>query len=206
MAAFIALEGLDGVGKSTLVKGLAEHFAGVAMSTPGDALTQARPLVLTAFAHDELAKALFYAASVSSQGNAARRQVEQGHWVVMDRYWASTIAYAKSRGVVADLESLSRHFPVPNLTILVHLDEDERRARLFNRDATPEDLETLNPAFRNRVFADLQNRCDGMADVTGLGKVDAVRTLVNYINTTLSSTSSHLGSNPRPKLSEEDYV
>ncbi len=34
MAAFIALEGLDGVGKSILVKGLAEHFAGVAMSPP----------------------------------------------------------------------------------------------------------------------------------------------------------------------------
>ncbi len=105
----------------------------------------------------------------------------------MDRYWASTIAYAKSRGVGADLKSLSRHFPVPDLTILVHLDEDERRARLFNRGATPEDLETLNPAFRNRVFADLQKRCDGMTDVSGLGVEDAVRKLVSYINSTLSS-------------------
>ena len=196
MAAFIALEGLDGVGKSTLVKGLAEHFAGVAMSTPGDALAQARPHVLTAFAHDELAKALFYAASVSSQGNAARRQVEQGHWVVMDRYWASTIAYANSRGVIADLKSLSRYFPVPDLTILVHLDEDERRARLFNRGATPEDLETLNPAFRNRVFADLQKRCDSMTDVSGLGVADAVRKLVSYINSTLSSPPVDAASAP----------
>lgn len=182
MAAFIALEGLDGVGKSTLVKGLAEHYGGVAMSTPGEALAAVRPHVLGTFAHDQLAKALFYAASVSSQGNVALQQVAQGHWVVMDRYWASTVAYAKGRGVVTDLDLLSEHLPAPDLTILVLLDEDERRTRLTQRGTTAEDLETLNPGFRSQVLGDLQDRCDCTVDVSGLSPTEAVLKLASLIN------------------------
>lgn len=38
MAGFVAIEGLDGVGKSTILNSLAARFSGHAMSTPGPAL------------------------------------------------------------------------------------------------------------------------------------------------------------------------
>lgn len=166
MAGFVAIEGLDGVGKSTMLNKLAERFSGHAMSTPGPALRSCRPAILEAFSHDELAKALFYAASVSSEGRHARNLVERGEWVFMDRYWASTLAYAKARGVSAELEVLGQSLIKPDITILLILNEPDRQQRLFARGATPEDMETLNPGFRERVLEELRSHADISVDVT----------------------------------------
>jgi len=166
MAGFVAIEGLDGVGKSTMLNKLAERFSGHAMSTPGPALRSCRPAILEAFAHDELAKALFYAASVSSEGRHARNLVERGEWVFMDRYWASTLGYAKARGLSADLEALGKSLIKPDITILLILNEADRQQRLFARGATPEDMETLNPGFRERVLEELRSHADISVDIT----------------------------------------
>lgn len=166
MAGFVAIEGLDGVGKSTILNKLAERFSGHAMSTPGPALRGCRPAVLEAFAHDELAKALFYAASVSSQGRHARNLVECGEWVFMDRYWASTLAYAKARGVSAELEILGQSLIKPDITILLILNEPDRQKRLYARGATSEDVETLNPCFRERALEELRSHADIFVDAT----------------------------------------
>lgn len=172
MGGFIAIEGLDGVGKSTVVRLLAESFSGHAMGTPGPALRDSRQAVLDAFADDELAKALFYAASVSSQGRLARSRAERGEWVFMDRYWASTLAYAKARGVTADLESLSLSLIQPDLTVLLLLDESERQYRLQARGTTPEDMETLDPGFCQCVLDELQARASLVVDITGLAMAE----------------------------------
>lgn len=160
MAGFVAIEGLDGVGKSTVLNKLAERFSGHAMSTPGAALRSNRPAILEAFAHDELAKALFYTASVSSEGRHARSLVERGEWVFMDRYWASTLAYAKARGISADLELLGQSLIKPDITILLLLDEPDRQQRLLARGATAEDMETLDPVFRECVIDELMAHAD----------------------------------------------
>ncbi|WP_346796315.1 AAA family ATPase [Halomonas sp. Bachu 37] len=156
MGVFVAIEGLDGVGKTTVVQQLAERFSGHALSTPGRALRDSRKPVLEAFAEDELAKALFYTASVSSQGRLAHSLAERGEWVFVDRYWASTLAYAKARGVTADLDQLGRSLIQPDLTILLILDEPERQRRLHKRGATIEDIETLDPKFRQCVLEELR--------------------------------------------------
>lgn len=172
MGGFIAIEGLDGVGKSTVVQQLAGCFSGHAMSTPGPALRECRQAVLEAFADDELAKALFYAASVSSQGRQARKKAERGEWVFMDRYWASTFAYAKARGVTADIEPLSQSLIQPDLTVLLLLDESERQRRLHARGATVEDMETLDPVFRQCVLDELHARASLVIDITGFTESD----------------------------------
>ena len=161
MAGFVAIEGLDGVGKSTILNRLAERFSGHAMSTPGPALRSSRPAILEAFAHDELAKALFYAASVSSEGRH-----ERGEWVFMDRYWASTLAYAKARGVSAELDFLGQSLVKPDITILLLLDEPDRQQRLLARGATAEDMETLDPGFRECVLDELMAHADIAVNTT----------------------------------------
>lgn len=168
MAGFVAIEGLDGVGKSTILNSLAVRFSGHAMSTPGPALRSSRPAILEAFAHDELAKALFYAASVSSEGRHARSLVERGEWVFMDRYWASTLAYAKARGVIAELELLGQSLVKPDITILLLLDEPDRQQRLLARGATAEDMETLDPGFRECVLDELMAHADIAVNTTHL--------------------------------------
>ena len=184
MGGFIAVEGLDGVGKSTVVQKLAGCFPGHAMSTPGTALRECRQVVMEAFADDELAKALFYAASVSSQGRQARKRAEDGEWVFMDRYWASTLAYAKARGVTADIEPLTQSLIQPDLTVLLLLDETERQRRLHARGATVEDMETLDPVFRDCVLDELLAHANQVIDVTGF---------------TLSDLSARLSSDIRKK-------
>ncbi|MNF73884.1 Thymidylate kinase [compost metagenome] len=167
MGGFVAIEGLDGVGKSTVIELLARCFSGHAMSTPGLELHEIRKATLDAFADDELAKALFYAASVSSQGRKARNLTERGEWVFMDRYWASTLAYAKARGVTADLHQLSNNLIQPDMTVLLLLNEPERKRRLLTRGATVEDVETLDPDFRLCVLNELKARACLKIDVSG---------------------------------------
>lgn len=181
MSRFIVIEGLDGVGKSTLVNKLAEEFSGHAMSTPGPALRDVRQSILDAFAQDELAKALFYTASVSSEGKKARLLADSGEWVFMDRYWASTLAYAQARGVTANLDALSNSLTQSDLTILLQLDEVERQHRLQTRGATVEDMETLEPKFRKHVLEELQARADLIVDISGLAEVDAAEKLSGAI-------------------------
>ncbi len=174
LAKFIVLEGLDGVGKTTLVSGLAEFYGGVFMNTPGEMFANIRSTVLTALEEDQLGRALFYAATVSAQGCKARQILNSGQSVIMDRYWASTIAYAKARGVTANLDPLAPEFECPDVVVLITLDEQHRRIRLRKRGMTDEDYETLDSSFNQRVMRELTSRCSVQVDVSGLDERDAV--------------------------------
>lgn len=157
---FVAIEGLDGTGKSTLTRGLAADLGGEPWSTPGERIQPVRGQVLAALGLDPLARALFYAATVASQGRRAREAARSGRVVVMDRYWLSTMAYARARGVDADLSGIRAGLPAPDLTLFLTLAEPERERRLRARGAcTAADLETLDPAFRHTVL-----RCSTSVD------------------------------------------
>ena len=154
---FIVLEALDGVGKTTLVQSLAQALGGVAMNTPGPELRALGPGLLAGIGPDQTARALFYGATVRAQGVAARRIVDGGRSVVMDRYWLSTLSYARARGVQGALEGLEPLLPPADLTLLLTLPEAERVHRIHARgQATAADRETFNPDFRARVLAEMR--------------------------------------------------
>jgi dTMP kinase len=166
---FVTLDALDGVGKATLVMGVARRLGGVAMDTPGPQLRALAPQVLAALGDAQVARCLFYAASVISQGKAARTRADAGETLVMDRYWPSTVAYARARGVEVDLDPLLPAVPWPDLSILVVIDEEERCRRLRSRGSmTVADAETLDPRFRATVLHHLTRLTDVVIDVTGL--------------------------------------
>lgn len=190
MAYFIAVEGLDGIGKSTIINGMAKVFSGHAMNTPGDALRDIRKLIIDDFADDELAKVLFYTATVSSQGKKARNIADSGEWVFMDRYWASTVAYAKTRGVDTDFNMLSSGLVQPDITILLTLDETERQRRLLSRGTTAEDLETLDSGFRQCVLDEYQTHATMVVDISGLDTEPAIQTLEQLITNKVKSMKS----------------
>jgi dTMP kinase len=178
---FIVLEGLDGVGKSTLAQGVAQSLGGVLTSTPGSEFASVRGDILQALKQDQLGKALFYAAAVSLQGRIAAEQVRHGGTVVMDRYWASTVAYARARGVTADLDALTPGFAKPDITVLITLDESQRVTRLTQRGATAEDIETLCPTFQATVMHVLRAHCTLAVDVSGLDEQQATGKVVDAI-------------------------
>lgn len=178
MIKFIALEGLDGVGKSSLARGLAEKLQGKYMNTPSASLAEYRAAIMDAMGDDQLARALFYASTVSAQGRRALTEVNNGYTVIMDRYWPSTVAYAKARGVKVDLNMLTPAFVTPDLVVLITLDEQERRRRLNQRDMTPEDHETLSAEFTHHVISELAPRCQLQVDISGMDEQEAVSHLV----------------------------
>jgi dTMP kinase len=131
---------------------------------------------------------LFYAASVSSQGRKARKKVESGKWIFMDRYWTSTLAYVKARGVTTGLEQLGNSVIQPDLTVLLMLDESERQRRLHDRGATVEDKETLDPGFRQCVLEELQTHANLVVDISGYDLLAATQMLEKAIREKVKST------------------
>ncbi len=182
MPSFIVLEALDGVGKTTLAKNLAEHHGYTFLTTPGKLLQPLRGDIIKGLGESQTARSLFYAATVQAEGERAASLCQQGQSVVMDRYSASTIAYAKARGVTADLESALSQVVKPDLTILLTLDEQERQQRLHQRGTTAEDLETLQPKFHQQVMAGLRQCCDIELDVSGLNEPKALVAVWELIN------------------------
>jgi len=185
---FIVLEALDGVGKTTLSHAVAQRLDGVRLDTPGGALREVAGPVLVALGNSQEARCLFYAASVMAQGQRARRLVAGGQTVVMDRYWLSTIAYARARGVDGRLADVANRVPVPDMTLVLTLDEGERRRRLGKRGRTAADRETLSPTFASRVLREMSSperlrwlRPSASVDLTGLDRRAAVDAVLRVI-------------------------
>jgi len=182
MPYFIVLEGLDGVGKSTLARRLANECGYQLMTTPGTQLLPIRSDIINGLGSSQTARALFYAATVQAEGEKARGFNKQGKTVVMDRYRASTIAYAFERGVTIDLNAMLSQAVKPHLSILLTLDETERQNRLKQRGVTAEDIETLNPEFRDGVISRLKSMCDIELDLTEADENEAVLLVRQCIN------------------------
>lgn len=152
--AFIAFEGLDGVGKSTLVEAAASALGAVSLAMPGVPRPVAHA-VFTSLGHDATSRCLFHAACARALGQQARANTATGKHVLVDRYWLSSVAFARARGVSIDLTAVELAIPAPDLTLLLTVDEQERCRRLEARGATAVDRETMDPAFHKAALAEM---------------------------------------------------
>ncbi len=152
-ALWIVIEGLDGSGKSSLAAALASKLGARLLATPGETLEPIRPRILDGLQRDPVALVAFYGATVIARGRQARVLTGRGVPVVMDRYLASTVAYARARDIALDLSWLIKAAPSPDIELLVSVPEPVRRVRLEARGLGPEDRETLHPAFAARVMS-----------------------------------------------------
>jgi dTMP kinase len=152
---FIALEGGEGVGKSTQLKALAAALRGhgfevVETREPGGspAAEAIRGLLLHG---DEQrwtpeAEALLFAAARSDHvARTIRPALERGAWVLCDRFVDSSIAYQGGAGglgydAVRAINDFGTHGFLPDRTLLLQLDEGEASARAHRRDEGEADL------------------------------------------------------------------
>lgn len=184
----IALEGLDGTGKSTAARGLAASLGAAPLSTPGTALAEARAVLDAAFVRDPIAAQLFYASTVVAASGDADRIVASGRDVVVDRYWLSTVVNAPLRGDSVALPQIERLLRPADVTFVLELEEPIRRARLAARGMTAHDRRTLEPELaghlRHSYRAELRRPVAGrglVVDVTGLDEAALVATLVHLV-------------------------
>jgi len=164
---FITLEGGDGVGKSTQAALLEEWLRErgrtvVRTREPGGtaAGVEIREIVL----HHRgdiapRAEALLYAADRAHHiATVVRPALERGEVVVQDRYIDSSVAYQGAgrvldAGQVRDLSLWAAEGLLPDLTILLDLDETAARARLDTSRTRYDRLEAERSEFHARVRA-----------------------------------------------------
>jgi len=146
----IVVEGLDGCGKTTASWALATALQGRWLTTPGTELRAVRADFDAAFSHSSSARSLAYGASVIEAGARARQWLAEGHDVVIDRYWLSTLVYAPD-DCQAALSALEALLQPADLTLYLWAPLEVRRARLGLRTVTAHDQATLDPAEDRRL-------------------------------------------------------
>jgi len=169
---FITLEGGDGSGKSTQAALLEEWLGGqhrtvLRTREPGgtDFGTEVREIVLHSRGDiSPRAEALLYAADRAHHiSTKVRPALERGDVVIQDRYLDSSVAYQGAgrvldAGEIRELSLWAAEGLLPDLTILLDLDETEARRRLDGARTRFDRLENEKSEFHARVrgaFLDL---------------------------------------------------
>jgi dTMP kinase len=162
----ITIEGGEGVGKSTQAALLvaALERAGIAVratrepgGSPGGEAVRRLLLEGDGERWDAVAEALLLVAARRDHVlRVIRPALEQGSWVVCDRFADSTTAYQGygKRVALTDLAALHRlalgDF-VPDLTVILDLPAEEGLARAAARPGAGDRFESLDPAFHKRL-------------------------------------------------------
>jgi dTMP kinase len=160
---FVSFEGIDGSGKSTQARLLAERLRAdgrdvVLTREPGGTpLGEAvRDLLLHAGDVAPWAEAALFAASRAQHAEELiRPALARGAVVVCDRYVDSSVAYqggARGLGIdaVRDLNLAAVGGLLPDVTFLLLLDPKDAELRM---GATPDRIEREDASFRERVDA-----------------------------------------------------
>lgn len=143
-AKFITFEGVDGAGKSTHLAWFADslrqrgHHVLVTREPGGTPLGEAlREILLNQPMHAETEALLMFAARCEHVTQVIKPALQQGTWVISDRFSDASFAYqGGGRGVpVEKLEQLEKwvHAELqPDLTLLFDIPVDIARQRLSN--------------------------------------------------------------------------
>ena len=166
---FFALEGGEGVGKSTQLRLLAEALrargVGVVTTrepggTPGAEAIRAMVLDPAGESWGPRAEALLFAAARADHvERLIRPALARGDWVLTDRYLDSSRAYQGGGSGLDDADILTLHRIgsgglLPDRTVLLQLDPDEAARRLAERDRGHSDrIGGRDIAYHARVAA-----------------------------------------------------
>jgi len=186
----IALEGIDGCGKSTQAGVLAGRLGALLTFEPGATpLGTALRTVLLDRDQPPVAgrtEALLMAADRAQHvAEVVEPALAAGTWVVTDRFSASTLAYQGygrdlDRGELMDLIEWATHGLTPDVTVLVDVPLDVASSR--RRGTVGDRFEGEGTGFQQRV-ADGYHRLAGESPTTwlvvdGTGSVDEVAATV----------------------------
>jgi len=187
---FVVLEGIDGCGKTTQLKGLCQWLPTSGLMPPGTRLLTSREpggtplgqalreLLLhppTEAAPCSDAELLLYAADRAQHVvRVIRPALEAGDWVLCDRYTGSTAAYqGYGRGLPLERIAALEHFATgglePDLTIWLDLPLEESLRRRGGRAA--DRIEASGHPFLERVAAGFAT----LARQRGWQRVDALQ-------------------------------
>ncbi len=147
--AFIVFEGLDGSGKSTLMRNLSEHLRSqqknfIMTREPGGTplAEDIRNLLLRREGEAPVARTevlLYQASRAQHVDTVIEPALKAGQWVLCDRFYASTIAFqCFARGLdrkqIDYLNMYATNNRTPDLTVLLDLPVQESLSRIEQRN------------------------------------------------------------------------
>lgn len=164
---FIVIEGIDGTGKSTQAKRLAEHFRKLAKTvtlshepTDGPWGTLLRNSAESGRLSPEEEVDAFLKDRREHVENVIAPALARGETVILDRYYFSMMAYQGARGfdpqqIRKDNETFA---PVPDLLLILDLDVDTALQRIGSRGDTANQFEQHANLSRCReIFLSLKD-------------------------------------------------
>jgi dTMP kinase len=197
----ITVEGVDGAGKSTHIPYIAERLRGrgvkllVTREPGGTRLAeQLRELILTE-AMDPVAETLLmFAARADHVSRVIRPALEEGSWVLCDRFTEATFAYqGGGKGVSQDLirRVAAAVHPglAPDRTLVFDCRYEVAKERLGRTGKTLDRFEREDRAFFERVRASYL--AQAAADPTRIRVIDASQGL-DLVNKSLEKEISQL--------------
>ena len=188
----IAIEGIDGAGKTTIVKFLKDKlkergYDVVTFKEPTDSEWGSK--IRQAFRdhspkpEDELE--LFLRDREWDVKHNILPALKAGKIVIMDRYYYSTIAYQGARGIDPEfIRKLNEKFPKPDLVIILDVKPETALERIKKRGDRPNRFEDLEYLKRVRkIFLSLKNN---------IVIIDAERPLKDVLKDVLNVVLEHL--------------
>ena len=164
--AFLVFEGVDGSGKSSLIKDFSavlnkKGIAFVMTREPGgtEVGREIRSLLLKKRRIPPLPSVetlLYYADRKQNVDQVIKPALQRGKWVLSDRYWASTSAFqcggrAEKESFVNFLKEWICEECHPDLWVLLDLPVEESLKRLKKRTKNPDRFEMENRKFHQEV-------------------------------------------------------
>lgn len=132
--AFIVFEGLDGVGKSTIIEKCSTRFNNSIVTSDPKGSFKSRQLYISNIGTcaDELD--LFIKCRQIVVDDIIIPSLDKGLLVLCDRYIESSHAYQGALNVPQyRISKLNSNFPIPDVTFLITCDEDTRLKRLGDK-------------------------------------------------------------------------
>ena len=165
----VVVEGIDGAGKSTIVRALAgycgDHQVPHVVShepTKGKWGAMLRASARTGRLPLEEELQLFQRDRAEHVEMLISPSLRDGKVVILDRYYFSTAAYQGARGgnPAAILSQNEAFAPAPDLVLLLDLDPLAGRARIRNRGEIPDDFEGAEAlAVARQIFRSIERPC-----------------------------------------------
>ncbi|MFB3889683.1 MAG: dTMP kinase [Candidatus Bathyarchaeia archaeon] len=149
--AFIVIEGLDGSGKTTQARILAQRLrrSHGAVYTQEPSSGRIGLFIRNRILYGErrpptTVEALLFAADrIDHVQNEVQPALDEGRLVVSDRYVYSSLAYQGSAGLSLEwIEAINQHALKPDLALFIDVDPEAVLARLKRRKSVMENLET----------------------------------------------------------------
>ena len=188
---FIAIEGVNGVGKSTVIDRISKEFPDVLnVKSPMDGFMDALKGYFVRNPQSVVGRITYFNTAMGHTSEIVRKALEQDpkKLVLTDRYWYATEAshlswdrvYNKSKDrqeLLNIMEASKQYFVKPDLVILLEVDDSARLIRVENRNDgrndkwhRPENDVELFKAFKDeyeRIFSDQE------AKGTRIAKIDS---------------------------------